>query len=515
MFRIEKLVLLCGLFVLACGSDSGAGDGADVPATTDTGGQDSVVADVDDMDEPDAGDQQPQDDTAVDEEVADVSEIPEPYPVGLPPTDQLGRPHGFHIARGVLHVHSVFSHDACDGQPVLEDGAPNESCLEQFRHALCADRIDVAMMSEHYDLMTETFDFDELYLHRDGDTWVDEGGKHSANQVNCDGGHVALIMPGLEGSSNRVSPLAITGHPVEGTAEEIEAAYKDDSPEGVARLRAKNAIPTAIHIESDSNDWLHTTDLDALEIGNLHVLIAPNYRSDLGMDPGAPIAAFAEYLFNPENLPWPDLVFLEFHERMPLYYDLWDEILSERMIAGFAGNDAHQNVSDHELFDGERGDSYRRMFKWYGNHLLVSERTPAQAREALSIGRLYMVYEVLGSPVGFDFWTERGDDIWVMGESADSGGQPSQIRLRATIPTALVEDQAVEVPVSMRLYRVTSDGSELVLETEQELDLAAPGVGRYRLEVDMTPENLAPYLRGHERLVRQYPWIYSNPIEIR
>ena len=91
-------------------------------------------------------------------------------------------------------------------------------------------------------------------------------------------------MPGLEGSPGYVSPLGLTGHPVDGTPEEIEAGYKDTSEEGVQKLRDKNAVPSAIHLEDWSVMQLTTLDLDALEIGNLHVLIAPDYREQIGLD---------------------------------------------------------------------------------------------------------------------------------------------------------------------------------------------------------------------------------------
>ncbi|MBM4318678.1 MAG: hypothetical protein FJ125_01645 [Deltaproteobacteria bacterium] len=439
-----------------------------------------------------------------------------PFPRGLPATERLGEPHGYRLARAIIHIHSIFSHDACDGHPVVA-GQPDEECLQDLRRALCTDRIDFAMMTEHYDLMARTLDFDLLFLQRDGDRWVDEGGRHSANAVRCPDGHTPLVMPGLEGGDGQVSPIGITGHPVDGTPEQIEAAYKDVSPEGVGRMRAHDAVPVAIHIEGQDTEWLATTDLDAVEIGNLHVLVAPNYRTELGLDPGKPALAFADYLMHPADHPPPDLVFLEFHQRLPLYHEKWDALLARRMIAGFAGNDVHRNVLPALLGDGDRPDSYRRMMKYYVNHLLVRDKTPAEARTALARGRLYMVFEVLGSPVGFDFWAERANDgeVRVMGEVADSGGDPSRVRLRATRPRALLSDAPTAVPVSLRLFRVTAAGSELVAETDGELDLPAPGPGRYRVELELTPLHLGPYLVGHEELMRPYPWIYANPIEVR
>lgn len=443
---------------------------------------------------------------------------PSPFPRGLVPAVRLGHVRGFQVARAIVHLHSVFSHDACDGQPVDADGAPNEPCVDDLRAALCTDRVDFALMTEHYDSMARTLDFDALFLQRAGDTWVDADEHHAANAVHCPNGHTAHILPGLEGGDGELSPLGLHAHPGGGTPQEIEAAYKDGSAEGVARLREAGAVTAAIHLEGQDSDWLATADLDTLEIGNLHVLIDPRYRVGIGLDPATPINAFASYLQEPAAHPPADLVFLEFHERLELYLQRWDGVLAQRAVAGFAGNDSHRNVLNVPMGDGERPDSYRRMLKWYVNHLLVTERTPAQARAALAQGRAYMVFEVLGAPLGFAFWAEREatGEARDMGETLDSDGDVASVRLRASRPRALLDERpAADVPVTLRLYRITAAGSELLAETEGELDLPAPGPGRYRVELDIVPTHLQPYLLGHEPLLRPYPWIYSNPIEVR
>ncbi len=46
-------------------------------------------------------------------------------------------------AKGVLHVHSVYSHDACDGDG-LPDGSPNAPCLADMRAAPCNVGYDFA-----------------------------------------------------------------------------------------------------------------------------------------------------------------------------------------------------------------------------------------------------------------------------------------------------------------------------------------------------------------------------------
>ena len=37
--------------------------------------------------------------------------------------------------RGIVHLHSHYSHDACDGNP-MPDGVPDEACLQDLRSGL-------------------------------------------------------------------------------------------------------------------------------------------------------------------------------------------------------------------------------------------------------------------------------------------------------------------------------------------------------------------------------------------
>ncbi len=442
--------------------------------------------------------------------------LPDIFPFGMPSTTLLGETQGLSPMRTIIHAHTIYSHDACDGEPVLKDGTANEECLESFRAALCTDHIDLVMLTEHTSRMADETDFQQLFLHRGDDEWVEEGGIKVANTVVCEDGHRALIMPGLEGNQDGVSPLGMTSHPSAGTPEEVEAAYKDASPEGIANMRAHGGIPVAIHIEGAPEGWLKTADIDAIEVGNLHVLVAPDLRKLIGLNPDTPILAFTDYLFDGENQPPPDLVFLEFHERLDSYLWWWDAVLMEKMITGFAGNDVHQNVLPTPLSDGDRPDSYRRMMKWYVNHLMVPDRTPANAKAALQAGRLYMVFEVLGSPIGFDYRAEAGDKTWLMGDTVPTDARTGGgLTLKAPAAAALIADVSLQPTASTRVYRVTADESEVVMETQDPLEYPVDKPGRYRIEVHVNTTHLMPYVEGHEQLHKEFPWIYSNPIEVQ
>jgi hypothetical protein len=151
------------------------------------------------------------------------------------------------------------------------------------------------------------------------------------------------------------------------------------------------------------------------------------------------------------------------------------------------------------------------MMRWYVNHLLVTERSGMAVREALHVGRLYQVFEVLGTPANFDFTATQGDTVYEMGDQVP-GGAP--VTLHAPVPTVLGFAKANDA-VRMVLRRITPSEATTVYDGPGPLDYADAGPGRYWLEVFLTPQHLAPYLDTHvERLVKELPWIYSNPIEV-
>src|SRR4029079_14923524 len=69
----------------------------------------------------------------------------------LPEATVMGSWRGLVPARGIVHLHSPYSHDACDNKPrdPLPLGTPNEPCLNDLRAALCAEKIDFAALTDH------------------------------------------------------------------------------------------------------------------------------------------------------------------------------------------------------------------------------------------------------------------------------------------------------------------------------------------------------------------------------
>jgi hypothetical protein len=443
---------------------------------------------------------------------ADAAEVVVPaWNMGLPASSEMGTRRAYSIARAIIHMHNVYSHDACDNTPKMPDGSNNEACHQQMRDGLCTDNIDFAMMTDHYAFVAATDNFADLYMSHAGDTWEDEAGVHSANVMHCPGGHDTRIMVGMEGEA---SPVGIMRHPVDGDTDARTAAYQDTSAAGVKLLRDAGAVPVVIHIEDRTDQWLDTVDLDLMETCNLHILLAANIRTMVGLDPDASSAAFVAWVFQPDQNPKAaDLVFLEFHQRVDYYMNEWDRELGLRMMGGFAGNDVHQNVIQTPMADGERPDGYRRMMKWYVNHVLVTERTGAAIREALHARRLYEVFEVLGTPADFDFRADRADGTtFEMGEVIPAGGA---VTLRAPVPHALGADPAVDT-IRMVLRQITPAGAATVYDGPGPLEYPVTTPGRYRLEVFIIPNHLVPYMEtAASRLLKEFPWVYSNPIEVQ
>src|SRR4051812_16384682 len=70
-------------------------------------------------------------------------------PGGVTRLDPAPNARGYVELRGLVHVHSVYSHDACDGQPVDDAGMRNQPCLEDFRRGVCQTQDDFFFLTDH------------------------------------------------------------------------------------------------------------------------------------------------------------------------------------------------------------------------------------------------------------------------------------------------------------------------------------------------------------------------------
>ncbi|MCC7541088.1 MAG: succinate dehydrogenase assembly factor 2 [Deltaproteobacteria bacterium] len=496
--RVARWVMV-GLVVVgsACGDDDGAStdrDATTTPPPSDLGAGDPDGA------TPDAG------------AILDAGPEPPPWPRSGMPTSELGDRRGRRLARAIIHAHSVWSHDACDGDP-QPDGGINEPCLADFRRMTCEAQIDVVMLTEH-DAHMGDGTFEDVVSLRDGDERVEDAdGNLVGKRLVCADGRRVLVTMGAE---NDLMPIGLLRHPTDEVGAPLHDAYNARSAAAADVFRAAGALVWQAHSEQWTADQVRESGLDGMEIYNLHANVGPDIREEfLGLDPLAPAEDLLMFASTRRGRLEPDLAFLTFFDENRPSLQRYDELVAEGMrIAGSAGTDCHQNVFQLELPDGERGDSYRRMMRWFGNYVLIDgEPTHESVREALAARRLFIGFDAMGTPVGFDYVAESpSGETFEMGDTAPVGS-----RLVVTTPTlglGGIEDALAPPTIRTRILRAAATGAvEVVSDTSDEVEWVATEPGAYRVEVRIVPEHVRPYIaRIADRLVREHVWVYSNPI---
>ena len=442
-------------------------------------------------------------------DVARDVEMPPPTYVldrGQPDTTTLGNLRGRRWARGIIHAHSVNSHDACDGDPREPDGSPDEDCLSDFRDAVCQTRQDYIFLTEHEESLVFV-PWDELLLFRDGDTVVtDDLGRAVANEVACDNGHRALLIPGGELG---IMPIGMPEH-LPGTTAELDAMYAEQTPARVQSFRDLGAVVLQAHAERRNLDELRAQNLDGFEVYQLHANVAPDIRQEwLGLDGDDWIPATVPFVQGTGGAV--DLVFLTFVQPNPPSLGHFDALVAEgQHLTGTGGTDCHQNVFNIRAADGERFDSYRRMMRWFSNYVLVDDIGVDSVKAAVREGRLAIVFEILGTPQGADLRVESAIGEVGMGESART----------ADSPTIVVERPQVlgwpDVPVRIELLHIQSSGAVVVAEGSDRVEFTPTEPGAYRAVVHITPTHLGPHLGEAQKMLaeREYEWIWFNPVYV-
>ncbi|MDP2304903.1 MAG: hypothetical protein Q8P18_02625 [Pseudomonadota bacterium] len=397
--------------------------------------------------------------------------------------------------RGIIHLHSPYSHDACDGDP-MPGGVPDEECLSHLRRGLCTNAMDFAMITDHPAHAAEQ-EFADTLLSREGDEVVDG----LANRILCDDGHRVLTLPGIE---DALMPIGLDG-PVADTFEERDRLYNASDAEALAADIAAGATVLQAHTEGKSLDLLlerQANGLAGVELFNLHAMVDPTIREeDLGLDGFGYLETIAPFISG-DTAAQPDLAFLGFYQEQGVSLERWDALSLVAPTVGTAGTDAHENTLPNLLSDGERVDSYRRMMSWFSNIALVDGDTPEDLQAAIAAGHLFVAFEVLGTPTGFHV----GYGAAEMGGAGDLGGT-----LDVTCPTLAATTPQSGAPPEITAT-VFKDG-----EPWQEGcgSFAVTEAGVYRVRVEIVPHHLVGFLDDQAgALVREYPWLYSNSFRL-
>lgn len=432
------------------------------------------------------------------------------WPDSLPGAEAFGSQRGWKPVRAILHVHSVLSHDACDNEPLDEDGNVNEPCLERFRNALCLARVDAAFLTEHDRHLVRAESLPQAVSLRPGDERVERDGGFVAGRLPCG----TLLFPGAE---NALMPIAFDSLP-RGTIEARRAFYDDDTPGASDAFRRYGAFVLLSHTEDIPVSRIAELGPDAIEIYNPHANFAPKHRDSQGFSRLGAIFELLPFLLR-QTPAHPDLALAAIFRRNDTALDRWDQLLAQRTVLGFGASDAHENTIPWRFADGERGDSYDRMIPWVTNVVSVPandveapETLAAAIEEALRAGHFYVAIEAWGTPVGFDFRAEGAHGVAEMGSTV---ALAPDLRLIAEAPTVFGAQPGAS-PTTIRLFHIAASGATTVVsESETTIEHTVTEPGAYRVEVTIEPEHLRPYLGYHAgALLRRLDWVYSNPIRV-
>ncbi len=441
---------------------------------------------------------------------------PKPVVPPVPPTvwqpgmalrlDRAPNARGYVELRGLVHVHSVYSHDACDGQPHDDAGVRNQTCLEDFRRGVCQTEDDFFFLTDHGDSFADN-EFPNVLLFdaTRGDVLVQRTFGPTANWLACPGARPALIMAGTETGT---MPVGLEGHAAQ------RSLYGEVDNTALDTFHAMGAITLVPHTEDWTVDQLSDLHLDGFEMFNLH----RNALKNAGVA--------AELLLNYvdkgllDGLMHPDLFFAAFNLDDELYMNRWGTVLARgHHRVTTMGTDCHRNTFPQLLQDGERIDSYRRMMSAFSNHLLIKPKADGtwddvELKEALAAGRNFGVFEFLGNAEGFDFVAMEGQTPRELGQTAVLA---NGVTLEAVMPKVKGLDPTVEAPVlKLQLLKAREGGwDEVASITEGTLAFPVTQRGAYRVEVRMVPRHLKNFA-GTRRafFTAERPWVMTSALYV-
>lgn len=426
---------------------------------------------------------------------------PVPWSGDLPElAGDIGEIRGYRPLRGVVHLHSPWSHDACDGG----EGAEDLDCLADLREGLCRTSVDAAFVTDHPAYAAHRTWEQRLFLQPGDEAVTGADGAPFANRITCEDGHQVLWLPGIE---DELMPVGMD-RPAADDHDEEDAILNGGDAESLAAEQASGAMVLTAHTEGRALadlEALQDAGLSGTELFNLHAAFDPDIRVEaFGLDSlgwASQLAPFA----SADGTAEPDLLVLTVLFAQTPSLERWDALLQRGPMVGTAGTDAHQNVLKLPMRDGERGDSYRRMLRWFSNVLLVEGDAPTAPEEALRAGRSYAAFDVLGTPAGFDFWLQSGEQTYPMGSDAPQGalqvGCPS---LSDASPRG-----ALDPEITVTVYK---DGQPWAEGCGAH---PTDGPGVYRVAVTIVPWHLSESLgEDGAAWIQAYPWIYSNAIRV-
>jgi hypothetical protein len=363
------------------------------------------------------------------------------------------------------------------------------------------------------------YEMSSLLLLQTGDATLSGPNGPYGNQMSgCTNGARPVLTVGFEGS---VIALGMNQH-IESTPEARHATYNAQGGNALSsRLKTEaDALVVVPHTESKELPWIKDLNPDAIEIYNFHANLDPKIRhKDLGLPAFEKIPWILAYLIDPWNSLNADFSFMSFLEVHPIYSKKWNQLVTSGYpVTGVFGTDSHENVFKQRASDGERLDGHRRISRMMSNHVLVSTLSIDGVKAAIRSGRVFGVFEGLGSPVGMDFYAVSQSSTAGVGETLTLGAGSATFTIQAPRLHSNSPHDGDEPEIELYLKRLNTDGSESVLASSRgtTLTYSTSTLGAYRAEVQIKPNHLEGFLGDFSELKdKSYPWIIANPIYLQ
>lgn len=430
------------------------------------------------------------------------------------PTAEMPEVRGWELKRGVGHVHSIYSHDACDEEGFLNEdgeqdyhaGVPNQQCFDDLRKGLCDAEIDFAFLTDHNEAYPD-FEYPDVLLWSSGDSLVEVGGEVTANYIQCpDRPDDVLLSAGIDVD---LIGFGLKRH-VADTPEERAAIYGLRNQTTVDAIRSVGGLSFGGYVQRWDEQEFYDTEFDAIEIYNPAFTLYDNLLDAIQL--------IGQMNLTPDDSPVAELGLYILFEEQTESLRRWAVSIQDRRLPSFLGSNAHRNVLPEPLApDGERLDSYRRTFHWFSNYALMpagSNPTMDDYQDAVAAGRTFGAFDAMGTPSGFDYRAEAGGTVYEMGAEIDGQGE---VTLIVESPTVFGLGPRNEEPViTSRIVKATPEGTwEEVASAEGTLTYVPTEPGAYRAEVHMLPNHLRPCLgSAPDPLVVETLWVYGNPIYV-
>ncbi|MBI3726506.1 hypothetical protein HY251_21490 [bacterium] len=258
----------------------------------------------------------------------------------------LGSASGLVDLRGIVHCHSLLSHDSSGTFESIAEAAAETSCS-----------------------------FVVLTDHLQGLVPSDEGPDERISGV--------LFVPGAELNMNGGSLLSI------GARKGLDPRLID--AELVRAIRERGGLAAIAHPESIRLEG--TLDVDGCELENVHASTTAETKLTLAL----------RAIFYP-----PRPFFSSIVERDARAAAVYDAFARTRPLAAIGACDAHEAIRPLGPLAGAV-DSYRRLFRCATTHVLLSSSastaafTKAELLQAIAQGRTYAACELMQDATGFRF----------------------------------------------------------------------------------------------------------------